>query len=455
MGVAMKLYCFPGMDKMGVPPNLWDDVLYLMSTVYTRPIYYRELRINNPDKKVNLKANILQRYMKDYKGAIEYCREKGWLGVNRKYEPHGYCRQYWLKPPFNKMRWQVWGERITTRERKLGIDPGDYEINSDTPIIAYLRQSLYRLTVEITEREIDELKKLAIIKYLMGEWKNRDDDRYEDELQQIIDKDPRIKPDDFGRIHTNISSMSGVLRKYLRLDGQIMEYIDMPNFQPLLMVLMFKNNMGKILKDSNLSYFLFFLTSTISSSCSYSSIHDIVLLYTKEINEWLSYCEKGKLYHHLQDISGLSYLDKDPFKGKVFFPVLYGMEGAVAKDKQIESLRQAMRLYYPLLWGTMELYKKKGKSWGDCKCRHKNGGSHTYKGDNSHACLATSMQTAEAEFIYNKVGERVKRELKTPIITIHDCINCIQGMGESIKAIVQEEFMRMKVNPILEVKQYE
>ena len=76
--------------------------------------------------------------------------------------------------------------------------------------------------------------------------------------------------------------------------------------------------------------------------------------------------------------------------------------------------------------------------------------------DSDGSKLAKTLQAAEADLIIDRVCGRLRREEKVKFLTpVHDSLLFLPEDGDYIKAVMEEEFVRLGLKPRLEIKDLE
>jgi hypothetical protein len=159
--------------------------------------------------------------------ARDAAQRVGYVGRDRSYRAGAHSQTYWILPPFDRAR---------LVRRPIG-DPG---LRHN---IQKWREAQRRATRERIERQEIPVAQ-AVCRHL---WRNLQRIRldaaidfpepfhpaHQVAVEQIRRGELRLKVDDYGRVHTNLTNLPRALRAYLAVDGGRLVNVDIGESQPL------------------------------------------------------------------------------------------------------------------------------------------------------------------------------------------------------------------------------
>jgi hypothetical protein len=453
----MRLLCPEHLNLKAIPRTYRDKAVYLLSTIKTRPVFDKRLKENNPERWIPLKASILQdnigqRY---YKRTIQICLDNKWIEIDRHYQPGVSCRKYKLSDNLKNDSWHIYKDISPVFSKTL--DKQLKQNYDEFPAIyQYVCNNLKAATIEIPQSVYDGLNSENRLM-----------------VDMIKDRSWFYTLDDYGRLHNNLTNLPNrttKLRQYIRLDGKPLEQIDRHASQPLTLGILIRhlvedtkinfNTSGysnfyleqyKVKLNgragSNSSYY--FLSSLLS--VSFSLPYDMTFIQT-ELTRWFDLICSGNFYKYLQRETGLEHIPKSEFKNEIFFAALYGPIVKVIANDNVRAVNECLHKHFPNMMLIVDHIKRRGQDTTK-KYITKNG-KHILldNADNSHAILPKLMQLMEADFMYNKVCQRIKEVLGIKCLTIHDAILVPLGYGEKAKEIMMECHSKYNLKPLLKVE---
>jgi hypothetical protein len=290
-------------------------------------------------------------------------------------------------------------------------------------------------------------------------------------VEQIAAGDFTFSVCRFGRVHTDLTRCSRVVRPALHVDGEHLVGIDVANSQPLFLGMLLINYRKK--GNKLLSFITFseqgnpyrkmddIITETIvpfSQKENNNSTTSTTLSNTTRItnrNElrsrrpqgltintlgtkggavnktvlapdeqhFIRLCEEGRLYEELMDRTEVPVRR---WVKEMLFEVFYG------KNSSTSPLKGEFSELFPKVAEFIRRMKRK-----------------------DHRHLSHLMQNAEANFIVNTVCRRLMSELEeAPVFTIHDCLLTTRSYVEQIQDVMREEFTRLGMSAVLHVTDY-
>lgn len=173
--------------------------------------------------------------------------------------------------------------------------------------------------------------------------------------------------DDYGRLHTNFTVLKKVIRsKYLKIDGEEVEELDIKNSQPIFF--------AKLMKDCKL---------------------DQSDEYKEEFKYYFDLVKNGKLYELFMGKTGLSRSECKPLIFKVFF-------GKNKVDKKNTNQNAIFKKIFPKLFEWILWVK-------------------TYQDD--YKALVKELQLRESKLIFGNICHKIKKDIPaSKLFTVHDSI---------------------------------
>lgn len=210
-----------------------------------------------------------------------------------------------------------------------------------------------------------------------------------------------------GRLHTNLTQISGDLRKYIRYDGKSLVAIDIKNSQPYLLLaflnpdLIEKHGLIESIKLYNHDF-----NETILSPLN--TYYD-----SKNVQEYLKLASSGKLYERFIEYmvsKGLlaNDLSNNDEKRKIVksevLTALYSKNKSIGFKPYMQAFKELFPDVYKIIY-----HIKKGKK-------------------NAHCALACSLQNFEAKLVLDIATRKIALKYPNlPIFTIHDSIVTTEG----------------------------
>ena len=233
-----------------------------------------------------------------------------------------------------------------------------------------------------------------------------------------------------GRFHSNLTNIKKELRSYITYDGEKLVNIDIKNSQPLMSILLFKEefykNKGQLINLYNIQTALLLLNNNKSIN-KYSSYNSSIIMLVKalksidkqEVSYYSDMVNSGEFYQKLSTILfPKAAFDKSRLKTltfSVFFSKNRFIGQPHAKDKR------AFKKHFPEVYNIFRIIKK-----------------------NNHRALAHILQRIESTLMIEKVVSRIASERpELPIFTIHDSITTTVGNEDYVKMIFIEEAFKL------------
>jgi hypothetical protein len=239
----------------------------------------------------------------------------------------------------------------------------------------YLKYNNSPIPIDIRTKLVEDLYKINIdsnlaIEYL-SDIKNNKDITYNKYMRNYITiinlKSGNLffKFDEYGRMHTNFTVLKKEIRKkYLTINNEEIDEIDLSNSQPLFLTLILKEKMSKS------------------------------ELFSKEVSYYIELVKNGLIYDYIQN--KLNFKDRND--AKIFlYRILFGNNN----DNKKENL--LFKQLFPIIFNFIKLYKEQ---------------------NNDYKSLSHKLQLLESDFIFNKVIRHIMTINPNIILfTIHDSIS--------------------------------
>lgn len=385
--------------KIYVPESLFHEderLLWILHAVNWQSIY----KHLDKDAFVPLSSAVLRQVVgRDYTHVLEaakrlYVECDNHFLVGRK------CRGYQLKPEFRSANWipfTLTDRRLEKRlqkhydresqERCERVKGTPYEACvSDLRAVTVEPIEWHRVEFSRKSRNwtADERKKRAQLK-----------------VQRIRDREWFYIRDDYGRFHSNVTSLNNELMPFLRLGGEPVASVDIVNSQPVFLGLYLrecvrnskksKDNKEEKKKQEERKREKNEDSITLYKHLSASGLLD-------QVNTYLEIVCSGNFYEAIMDFGGI---DRDRAK-RDYLSYAYG---PVRFDN---ACRRWFQRELPDIAALLRALKTDGDLSLDKRTRYK--------------FLAREMQRAESQFLFYRVIPRIRQELKTRLLTKHDSV---------------------------------
>lgn len=435
--------------------NLDDFALILSQIINVKVLYPRLLDVEGF---VPLHSGTLQGLNRQYRDYLDYAVKAGIIEENRYYVVDKRCRHFRFFPEHDSPIVPV-AEFDTglplTKSNKPGIidlpkkyrflmhpfKSGLLEVDADNAKNFFENQYEYYL------RKPDQIP----FDHKTGKRKNPVD-KYNSaiiNIERIVEEDYFMSLDDSaGRLHTNMTNMPGLLRNFLKYNGQPLVSVDISNCQPYLVNGLlqphFYDCAAKIFEKTDFGVLEgkfeekepdpHFNMTTVSTHMSGEWYKEVAVTSspfmlvnlgqinaTQEIQEFREITVSGMFYerfqYHLVRDLGNQYEDRDLAKLEALRALFTGnrylhQHGAEAK--------KCFSMHYPNIYKLITHLKKSNKKF-----------------------FPALLQAMEAEIMLNRVARRIRNQRrKIPVFTIHDCLLTTADNVEYVKQVIYEEFTR-------------
>ena len=277
------------------------------------------------------------------------------------------------------------------------------------------RRLIQQLTTDLKRIQLDDISntdiaRLAKERLEMGKvesWQ-RANQQYRESLTRLREGHIRCCSDEYGRVHTNVTSLKSEFRNLITIDGKRMFGIDIKNSQPLFLTIYLSTLLSTNKYHHILSYSLMIMES---------SFPDEVKRFTETVSS-------GRFYEFLQERL-YEDADRDTVKNKF-------MTFAFDEDRPC-AVRRIIREEFPLILQEIQRIKM-----------------------TNYRNLARMLQREESSFVIDTVCKRLKKEFpEIPLITIHDSILTTEGNENVVRQVMEQEFGNLGVKASLKEEQYD
>lgn len=400
-----------GTISLGIHEKYRDDIAYICHLLTTAKFFDKRYRDGDwvPLYSPYLQSIIRASYSKVLNTAIQ-------CGIIYQYRAYrytqpgikGFSRRYILTEKLNSEKWIKY---IPTNKRLIRNyikwKHKELDDKEKSNVHQHLINCLHKITIDdVPEDVINNIVNKGIKKSDSKKRKEIKKELRKDILLASINniKEQNIKwtPDEYGRIHTNITNLNKKIKKYIKLNNQTITNTDITNSQPI------------------------FLTTIISNKLQFKTINNHKLVdYPEDFINFVNLCESGKLYAFIRLHSKCSFRRKR-IKQRCF-SLFYGRN---LYDNPIISV---FKKHFPTVWNSIRKIKQ----------------IHGYK------FLAQEMQRRESNFVIEKCCHRLMLEYPhIDILTIHDSIVSLTEYSNIVKKIMIEEFNKIGLNPKLKTEQW-
>lgn len=248
---------------------------------------------------------------------------------------------------------------------------------------------LNQLYINLTNIKIDHKEAFKYIRETYSPLSNEYASR-ELSIQMIRDKNWFFNRDETGnRVHTNLTNLSGDLRRFLSFGNQTLGQVDITNSQPLFLAIALK----KMIKVNSPHYE------------EYLKYKDIV--------------ERGQFYEEMMTILGYTGT-REEFKKFFFQKILFGKN-----NKKLNKEEMAFKEVFPEIFRLIRLVK-----------------------EDDHSQLAIRLQREESRTIIDEcIGRIIEESSGTFVLTIHDSIVCLPEDIDYVRSIIEDAFIKHNIIP--------
>jgi hypothetical protein len=269
-------------------------------------------------------------------------------------------------------------------------------------------------------------------------------------------------PCQFGRVHTNITSLKSELRRFLSFQGEKLVNLDIRNSQPLLFSVILTNFLlheGSLdglynwkMDESGVYYHLGAFSSLFQEEKRGEGIipvlhaplrcpglitgpHErerqdrmtrrlLALGLPEDVVRYIDLVQRGEFYEYLMSEGDIPAHKRKEFKSSFFGGVFF------CKNRPVTRQAELFRRLFPNVYDVV------------CEIKRK---------DHSH--LAHILQRVESSLIINRDARRCMEDFpETFIATIHDSILTTPKAAGSIRAIMMQEFAGVGLAPTIRIE---
>lgn len=228
----------------------------------------------------NLSSEVLKiKYGKNYNYYIKWLIRKELIFKISEYMVGKKCRTYKLNERLkeNITRYKN-TDKILIRKHKNNLISNEIQKKNSSWIQPWIRQRLVKdlFSVKINYQKAED------ILFTLEDDKSYLKNRFS--VDSINNSDIFYTFDDYGRFHTNFTTLKGSIRKCLKIDNHPLMELDIKNSQPLFFTKMLKDNLDKIEK-SEYEYF----SNLVKRGEFYDRIKEVYNLKTKKDAKKLTY----------------------------------------------------------------------------------------------------------------------------------------------------------------------
>lgn len=420
--------------KIYVPVSLFHEderLLWILHAVNWQSI----CKHMDKDAFVPLSSAVLRKVVgRDYTHVLEAAKEK-YLDCDNHFLVRRKCRGYRLKPELSRSSWIP----ITLKDRRLEKRLQKHYDRESQERRERVQGTPYEACVsDLRSVTIEPLDWQAIhFSRKSNKWSS--DERKERarlKVQRILDREWYYTRDDYGRFHTNVTSLNNELMPYLRLGGEPVASVDIVNSQPVFLGLYLReiarnlenNKENKEEKKKQEERKREKKEDSITLYKHLSASRSSLLLH--QVNTFLGIVCSGEFYETLMGFGGI---DRDRAK-REYLSYAYG---PIRYDN---ACRRWFLQELPDIAALLSTLKTDGDLSLDKRTRYK--------------CLAREMQRAESKFLFYRVIPRIRQELNTRLLTKHDSVLVPPNLADCAKNIFKEEFSEMGIAANVKIESY-
>jgi len=355
---------------------------------------------------VKLQSKQLEKITKKYRLIAELLMHEGYISINDSYIPTERSKGYAIN--LIKLNPELTEYKITSKKLLKHQNLIPMKISTNTQHITKLNSWLNKISFDSTQaldwlnanfrkNEVDILKYIAN-RLIINQFKLRN---YYFKIDNTA-----------GRLHTSVTTLKKELRKFITIEGQELEEIDIHNCQPMMSLILFNSelrkdyNLDKILdnrikdiEDINIPYMF--------SKFDELSCNPDVQLYYKKVAD-------GQLYNFLFEQFNNRYPNCTITIKELKKATITALYCPSHWDTKVANL---IKVNFPSIMEAFDLLKK-----GFIKTKNGKGKMKRKVGDPPNL-LAILLQRLESELVLNRmVPEIISTYPEAPIITIHDAI---------------------------------
>lgn len=228
-------------------------------------------------------------------------------------------------------------------------------------------------------------------------------------IEMIKDKKWFFHPDEYGRVHSNLTNLKSCLRETLSVEGKSLRELDIACSQPFffgVILITYLSNSKKLISYN--------LPSHHSIRCD---------ILPPDVTRYLELVQTGTLYDYLAEKFNVPFDNRRKFKVKLFSEIFF------CKNAWKSKLSEQFQKEFPTVYEVVQDLKAK-----------------------DYTALSKLLQKVESSFIINKVVRRLMVDEDLFVGTIHDSFLVHQEIVPLVQQIVQEEFEPWGLQPTVREK---
>ena len=378
-----------GLDKYCKPIHL-AKFYYLIHLIYEQKVLYK-----NKDY-VLLKASYLRYIIKEYNLFRDLLIDLKIIECDFFYIKNKKSYGYRILAPYNTVPTEI--REINAKVISKKIKLWKEKRFPNTPVHNHLYSFLKKTSIDL--EALNEVKKFSVEKQNI----------YKISIDKFINKEFFLYNDNYGRIHTNITTLKSIFRRFLLYNGTKLACIDIKNSQPLLLFLSFQEKVQRIRHDTILSKPKNII---YTKRCTFLDMTDDLRKYKETV-------EGGTLYEVMTEIvPGLD--DRNDAKKYLFKEVFFG-----------RNVCPYFRQAFPKISNYLINLKSK-----------------------DYRRVSWVMQRLESKIIINYAcGILLQRNPEMYLATIHDSILTTPDHVEEVKGVLLDVFSDYNVRPSFSIETY-
>lgn len=350
-----------------------DKLQYLIHLIYEQRALYRI-----KTEYVPLKALYLRKILRDHKPYRTLLENAGIIECDYNYVKNTKSYGFKLTDKYSTVAYKKIPIRTSKIESKLEEIKSNNNPNND--LHNFLFNNLQKVKINY-EPACQLLDMNDIESFIVNKIR----------IEKIYDKDWFFKEDEYGRIHTNLTTLSSKFRKFLSVENNNLINIDIRNSQPLFLLLSLREE----IRDNTIRCALFGIE--------------------EELNEYAELVQVGNLYEFFSEVYDC---DRESAKKQIF------------KDIFGRKISDPFKKVFPRIGILLERIKGK-----------------------DYRRVAWMMQKKESKLMINQVcGDLLHSNKDMFLATIHDSILTTQENVEATKIAILTRFNALGIMPTLKVE---
>ena len=407
----MNLYIYPqnlDIEQLGLTKIERKSIKKLVAILFNKTIYK-----DNPNNIV-LNSVKLQVALRDYRKYLTVLEEHGVIRLVKEYSAGHHSRTYTFTPEY----WHpnlVFEPIKSKRSMKQSDIPPEYRpcrsffndlLQIDVEYALRITSQNMSERQKISKEELNDYKTLSVIL-----------------INKIHHGDYYFKIDKNGRLHTNLTNLPSELRKCITYGGNRVVGIDISNTQPLLLIMLCKNEKSliEILNEVR---------------CPFENQEQLIERIKKNPYDLARYEQAvtaGKFY----EILGRKYCDKSGVDlGRETIKTAFL---TIINGERWHFNRTSRKIYkvfcgeFPTIASLLNILKTK-----------------------SHKNVSTILQRFESRIVIKDIANQfIAENPRIPLFTIHDCWYTYESHLEIIEEMVRAYFQnKYEIEVPLKVERY-